>query len=120
MTLRSVGGYKYSTIFTDNWLHWRDVSLFAEKVNAARAFMLFKARVEKFQLKRDYKLMRVQRDCGEFTSNHFMHELALEAIELNLTAPYTPQQDGIAEKSNRIIAKGANTMIKWTNCLKLF
>lgn len=74
--------------------------------------MLFEANAEKFYQKRGYKLMIMQRDRGELTSNGFIHELVLESINSNLTALYIHQQDGIAEMLNIIIVNDANTMIK--------
>lgn len=82
--------------------------------------MLLKARAKRFHLKRDYKLMIVQRDCGELTSNNFMHQLALEEVHSNITTPYTLKQDGVAEMSNGIIVNDANAMMKCLNCPKFF
>lgn len=49
-----------------------------------------------------------------------MHGFAMESVELNLTAPYTPQQDGVMEASNKIIINNANIMIKLGKCPKSF
>lgn len=111
MPVTSVGENKYSRISTDDWSHRRDVSYFAKKSDAAREFMLFKARAEKLPLKRGYKLVIVQRDRGELTPNYFMYGLGMEGLELNLKASYMPQQDGVAETSNRIIIDDLNIMI---------
>lgn len=82
--------------------------------------MLFNARAENFHLKLGYKLMIVQRNRSELTSNGFMYELASEDIKSNLTGLYTPQQDGVVKTSNRIIVNNANAMIKCVNCPKSF
>lgn len=74
----------------------------------------------KLHLKKSYKLRVVQRGRGEFTSNDFLQQLALEEVESNLRAPYTLQEDGVAEMSNRIIINNANAMMRTVNCSKLF
>lgn len=82
--------------------------------------MIFKARAEKLNLKIGNKLMIVQRHRDKLTSKDFMYEHVLEDIESNLTAPFTFQQVGIIEISNRIIIIDASAMAKWSNCPKSF
>lgn len=82
--------------------------------------MLFKARAESFQPKRDYKVIIAWWDRGGLTSNNKMHELAFEGLKSNLTEPYTPQDGDVAETSNRIIINDWNTMTKRVNCPKWF
>lgn len=120
MPVISIGRNKYSMIFTDDWSHWRDVSFFVKKSDTVWAFIPFKARVERFHLKRGYKQMIVQHDQCELTSNDLMDELALEGVKSNLMTRYTPQDDGVAEASNRITVNDTNTMIKSINCSKSF
>lgn len=81
--------------------------------------MLFKARAEKIQLKSSYKLMIVQQDQGKLISNDFVNELVFYGVESNLTVLYMPQQDSVAETSNKIIINDANGIIKRTNCPKV-
>lgn len=83
MPTTSIGGNKYSMIYSNDWSQWRNVTCFLKKRDSAREFMLFKARVEKLYLKRSYKLRIVQRDRGDLTSNDFKHRLVIEGIELN-------------------------------------
>lgn len=75
-----VGEKKYSTICTEDWFHWKDVSFFIMKSDTVRTFLLFKARAQRFNQKRGYKLMIVQRDRGELTFNNFMQQLALKDV----------------------------------------
>lgn len=53
-------------------------------------------------------------------SNDFIHELSLDSVESNITVPYTPQEYGVAEMSNRIIVNDANPIIMWANFPKSF
>lgn len=77
MPITSVWKNKYAMIYTDDWAHWSDVSLFAKKSDDSRAFNLYKTKAQKFHFKRGFRLTAFQRDWGEFTSNDFIYELAL-------------------------------------------
>lgn len=120
MPMTSAEGNKYSKICTNDRSFWRDVSYFDKQSDASRALILYKARAEKFHLKSGYKWMGVQRNQGGLTSKVFIHKLALSSLELNLTALYTPQQEGIAQMSKRIIINIAIAITKWTGCSNLF
>lgn len=74
--------------------------------------MLFNARAEKIHLQKGCKLIIVQRDGGEHTSHDYIHKPALDGVKPNLIVLYTPQQDGVAETSNKIIVNDTNAMIK--------
>ena len=42
---------------------------------------------------------------GEYTSRAFDEYCRQEGIKRSLTVPYTPQQNGVAERKNRSIVK---------------
>ena len=47
-------------------------------------------------------------DCGgEFTSKEFNEFLATEGVIRELSAPKTPQQNGVAERMNQTLLGGA-------------
>ncbi|MGU4934749.1 hypothetical protein MAY13_22760, partial [Escherichia coli] len=48
---------------------------------------------------------------GEYTSNEFKAFCKGEGIKTELTTPYTPQQNGIAERKNRSIVEAAKAII---------
>ncbi|KAL6340019.1 hypothetical protein AAG906_038854 [Vitis piasezkii] len=74
---------------------------FAEKSEAFSAFKSFKARVEK-ETGRSIKILRTDRG-GEYCSNEFEHFCDDQGIRRELTAAYTPQQNGVSERKNRTI-----------------
>nr|GEU94492.1 zinc finger, CCHC-type [Tanacetum cinerariifolium] len=52
---------------------------------------------------------------GEITSNEFMQYCKENGIARQLTAPYSPQQNGVVERRNRTIMSTTRCMIKATN-----
>ena len=48
---------------------------------------------------------------GEYTSKEFESFCKEEGIKRELTTPYNPQQNGVAERKNRTIMEGVKTMI---------
>ena len=48
---------------------------------------------------------------GEYTSKEFEAFCKEEGIKRELTTPYNPQQNGVAERNNRTIIEVVNTMI---------
>ncbi|GJR17050.1 ribonuclease H-like domain, reverse transcriptase, RNA-dependent DNA polymerase [Tanacetum coccineum] len=52
---------------------------------------------------------------GEFTSNEFTQYCKENGIARQLTAPYSPQQNGVVERRNRTIMSTTRCMMKATN-----
>ena len=72
-------------------------------------FKRFKALVEK-QSGRSIVALRSDRG-GEFTSNEFATFCEKNGIHRELTAPYTPEQNGVAERKNRTVVEMARSMM---------
>nr|GFC29516.1 retrovirus-related Pol polyprotein from transposon TNT 1-94 [Tanacetum cinerariifolium] len=49
---------------------------------------------------------------GEFTSKDFDAFCDAHGIKRQLTAPYTPEQNGVAERKNRTVIEMARSMLK--------
>jgi transposase InsO family protein len=72
-------------------------------------FKVFKALVENL-FERKFKILRS--DNGEeYTSNKFGIFYRDVRIKRDLTTPYNPQQNGVAERKNRTIMEAVKTMI---------
>ena len=72
-------------------------------------FCLFKALVEKESGK---KIMALRSDNGgEYVSQEFKDFCAVEGIKRELMAPHNPQQNGVAERNNRMIVGAARAML---------
>jgi transposase InsO family protein len=82
-------------------------------------FKEFKALVENLF---ERKIMLLRSDNGrEYTSNEFGSFCRDAGIKRELTAPYNPQQNGVAERKYRTIMEAVKTMIhdqdlKYTMC----
>ena len=57
------------------------------------------------------KTLRSDRD-GEFTSEEFSSYCLEHGIKRQLTAPYSPQQNGVVERKNRTVLYMVRAMLK--------
>ena len=57
---------------------------------------------------------------GEFLSNEFIVFCDENGIHKQLTAPYTPKQNGVAERKNRIMVEMARRLLKARGLPKFF
>ena len=64
----------------------------------------------KNQLNKNIKILKSDRG-GEYESNDFSELCAKFDIIHQSTAPYTPQQNGIAERKNRTLKEMINSML---------
>ena len=72
-------------------------------------FQEFKALVEN-QTGKKIKVLRLD-NGGEYTSHAFGEFCRQEGIRRQLTVPYTPMQNGVAETTNRAIVGAARAML---------
>ena len=52
------------------------------------------------------------RSWGEFTSVEFGEHCARRGVQRQLTAPYTPQQNGVVERRNQTVVGMARSILK--------
>ena len=102
------GGNKYFVTFIDDCTRYCYVYLLRSKDGALEKFMHYKNEVEN-QLGREIKAIRSDRG-GEYVApfNRFCQE---HGIIHQTSAPYTPQQNGIAERKNRTLKEMMNSML---------
>jgi len=89
-----------------------------QKLEAFIYFKQFKALTEK-QCEHSLKILRTDRG-REFTNNEFLDYCKQHGIKRELTARYTPQQNGVAERKNRTIMEMALSMLQSKNLPKQF
>ena len=78
-----------------------------EKSEAFATFKKFKALVEK---QKGCSIKTTRSDKGdEYTSREFEEYCKNEGIQKQLTAGYTPQQNGVSERRNRTIVEMARS-----------
>ena len=83
------------------------------KDEAFEAFKKLKAATE-MEHKLKVRALRTDRG-GEFTSNEFNNYCEKIGVKRFLTAPYTPQQNGVVERRNRTVVDMARSLLKSKN-----
>ncbi|CAM8965989.1 unnamed protein product [Rhodiola kirilowii] len=92
---------RYALVFVDDFSRKGWIYFLCEKNEAFTLFKSFKIMVEK-ETGAAISCLRTDRG-GEFTSSSFNSFCEEQGIKRQLTASYTPQQNGIAERRNRTI-----------------
>jgi hypothetical protein len=115
---KSNGGNMYFITFIDDFTRKTWVYFLQEKSNAFEIFKVFKALVEKDS---GCMIQSLRTDRGgEYTSNEFNEYCSKHGIKRQLTAAYTPQQNGVAERKNRTLMNMVRSMISGRNVPKEF
>ncbi|GAU34012.1 hypothetical protein TSUD_212730 [Trifolium subterraneum] len=114
----SNGGNRYFITFTNDFTRKTWIYFLHEKSEALDCFKKFKTLVEK-QSNCALLCLRTDRG-GEFTSNTFNEFCSTQGIKRQLTAVYTPQQNGVSERKNRTILNMVRSMISARNVPKRF
>ena len=102
------GGNKYFITFIDDCSRYCYVYLLSSKDEVVNAFKTYKAKVET-QLNKKIKIIRSDRG-GEYEFP--FKEICTEfGIAHQMTAPYTPQSNGVAERKNRSLKETMNALL---------
>lgn len=105
MEVTSIGGSKYFLILEDDFTRMAFVYFVKAKDEVFECFRSFKHEVENQKGKR-IKVLRTD-NGGEFCSREFEKFLKENGIIHQKTNPYTPEQNGSAERLNRTIVEKA-------------
>ena len=117
----SIGGERYFITFIDDFSRYGYVYLLKEKSQAVNAIEIYITEVER-QLDKKVKVVRSDRG-GEYYGKHdetgqcpgpFAKLLERHGIRAQYTMPYTPQQNGVAERHNRTLIDMVRSMM--SNC----
>ncbi|CAO2168313.1 unnamed protein product [Urochloa humidicola] len=110
ITLETPSGGKYFLLLVDDKSRFMWLKVLARKDQAAAAIREFQARAE---AESGLKLGALRTDrAGEFTSIEFTEYCAGEGVRRQLTAPYSPQQNGVVERRNGTVVAIARSMLK--------
>ena len=113
---KSLGGSQYLLMFTDDFTRYRVGYLLKWKSEALTRFKEYKALVEE---QRGSTIRKLRTGGGgEYTSNEFCHLLLQDGIEIQRTAPYTPQSNDVSERSNRTIIGTTRALLHAVNAPK--
>jgi len=114
----SLNGSLYYAIFIDDFSRMCWIFFLKHKSEVAQVFWNFKARVEN---ESGCKIQILRSDNGkEYTSNSFNSFCEEAGIQHQLTAPYTPQQNGVSKRRNKFILEMTRCMLHEKNLPKKF
>jgi transposase InsO family protein len=106
MTSTSLSGNIYYVSFIDDSSRKSWIYFMKTKDEVFKKFQEFKALVEN-QTGKKIKVLRSD-NGGEYTSKEFDTFCRQARIKKELTVPYNPQQNGVAERKNRSIIETTN------------
>lgn len=118
METESLAGSKYFLLFVDDYSRMIFVYFVKHKSEALTCFKDFKAKVENQTGK---KIKTIRSDNGrEYCNKDFDLYLQKYGINHQKTNPYTPEQNGLCERSNRTIVEKARCLLFDANLSKEF
>jgi hypothetical protein len=109
MPSSSISGYVYYVSFIDDYSRKTWIYFLKSKDEVFSKFKEFKALIENIS-ERNIKILRSD-NGGEYTSKEFVRFCRDVGIKRELTTPYNPQQNDVAERKNRTIMEAVKTMI---------
>ena len=108
MQVRSIGGSRYFVTFTDEYSGFQTVEILREKSDVAKSFVRFQKR---FERQNGCLIKSLYSDHGgEYEA--LSDCLAENGIHNEYAAPYTPQQNGVAERLNRTLMDMARSTLE--------
>ena len=110
---KSVSGAKYFVTFTDDYTRYTITYLLKSKDEVTDKFIKYKELVEK-QTYRQMKHFRTK-NGGEFMNKRLNDYMKSNGIWHKKTIPYTPEQNGVAERLNRTLVERVRCMLLETN-----
>lgn len=105
----SYGGAKYMLVFVDDFSRMVFLYFLKQKSEVLEKFIDFKNMMEN-QMNAKIKIFRTD-NGGEYVGKEFEKFCRLSGIEHQLTAPHTPQQNGVAERMNRTVIEKARCLV---------
>ena len=109
MPVESLGGHKYFVTFIDDYSLCCMVCFLKHKSEVLDKFKEFEAVTTNDS---GCKIGRLRTDNGgEYISHELEEYLKSKGISHELTVPYTPEQNGVAERLNRTLMEAARSMI---------
>jgi transposase InsO family protein len=105
----SIGGNKYGLVIIDDYSCFTWVFFLQDKSETQEMLKKF---LKREQNEFDAKVKRIRSNNGtEFKSTQVEDYLDEECIKHEFLAPYTPQQNGVAERKNRTLIEMARTIL---------
>ena len=109
----SLGGARYFITFTDDMSRFTTIYPLATKAECFTTFKQYKKWIENLTEKK-IKILRTD-NGGEYLSKAFMTYLTEHGVIHQTTVPYTPQQNGTAERLNRTLMQTVRSLLEHAN-----
>lgn len=108
MSELSLGGRRYFVVFKDDFTKFRRVYFLKHKSEVASVLPKFLAEIKTA----GHTVKELLTDGGKEFNNAEVHQVT-EAVGLHhrISMPYTPEQNGAAERENRILVEAARSML---------
>jgi transposase InsO family protein len=105
----SIGGNKYDLFIVDDYSRFTWVFFLQDKSETQEVLKKF---LKRAQNEFDAKVKKIRSNNGtKFKNTQLEDFLDEEGIKHEFLAPYTPQQNGVAERKNRTVIDMARTML---------
>jgi transposase InsO family protein len=105
----SIGGNKYDLVIVDDYSRFTWVFFLHDKSETQEVLKKF---LKRPQIEIDVKVNKIRSDNGsEFKNTQVADYVDQEGIKHEFSAPYTPQQNGVAKRNNRTLIESARTML---------
>ncbi|GJU91494.1 retrovirus-related pol polyprotein from transposon TNT 1-94 [Tanacetum coccineum] len=109
---------KYTLVIVDEYSRYTWVHFLRKKSQVAEMIMSFIRMVEN---QNDVKVKQIRTDNGTEFRNFELESFCDEkGISQNFSSPYTPEQNGVAERKNRTLIEDARTMLNGLVLSKYF
>nr|GEW35390.1 retrovirus-related Pol polyprotein from transposon TNT 1-94 [Tanacetum cinerariifolium] len=121
----SINHEKHTLVIVDEYSRYTWVYFLKKKSQTAKIIMFFIKMVEN---QNDVKVKQIKSDNETEFRNHELESVYEEkGISQNFSSPYTPEQNGVAERKNRTLIEAARTMLNgsvlskhfWTEAVKI-
>jgi transposase InsO family protein len=109
MNQRSLSGCEYYLTFIDDYSRKTWIYFLKAKSEVFTQFQEFRSLVENQSGKR-IKVLRLDNE-GEYSLRYFVDFCAQQGIRRQMTVPYNPQQNRVAERKNRAITGATRSML---------
>ena len=111
-------GFRYFVTFLDDYTHWISVFLLKQKSDLLTAFRGY---LSNFVNPSGHKIGTIRTDNGgEYKSSELTNLLLNLGIRHEFSAPYTPQQNGSAERLNRTLMETCRSQLLSTDLSLVF
>ncbi|GJZ38268.1 retrovirus-related pol polyprotein from transposon TNT 1-94 [Tanacetum coccineum] len=121
----SINHEKYTLVIVDEYLRYTWVYFLKKKSQAAEMIMSF---VRMVKNQNDVKVKQIRTDNGtEFKNTELESFCDEKGISQNFSSPYTPEQNGVAERKNKTLIEAARIMLNgsvlskhfWTEAVRI-